>query len=605
VNRTRVLFLTSLVITAALTIQLIRVYEFSRLLPINQHEIVYAMPSPVPNFAALPEDAEVLVIYSEEDEGSRQLHRNVRTTLAMARVNASYIDVAESNLPLRNYSVVVIATEQMARLSDYAAMISFVRQGGKVVFLIRSYFHPFNAMTGMAEQRGFSLQEETGVHMLAPVFPGKDGLSFGPMLHSLLDVTLLPTARVLAETPRGTPLIWVHRFGEGEVLYINSNMMKSTVMRGMLLQCIAYLPDYFVSTIFNALVFNIDDFPAPIRFGRVDSIYNEYFIDAPQFFQQIWWPDTHNFARRHHIKFTGLAIATFNADTTSPIEPLNPLEKRQLTYFGRRLSELGGELGIHGYNHQSLALPGQMLFEDFGYVPWESLSTMEEGLRLLRRALLDMFGEVHIFSYVPPSNIVSREGRIAVRNIFPEVRIFAGVYTGDEEPGLLLQEFGRDPYVGEVVSFPRLSAGYLYQSDSMWAMYSGVAHYGLVHHFIHPDDLLDPVRSGGHAWEEMDRQINAKFAEIRRHFPFLRAMTLVEAYQYFVQTEGLRVHQTREGNKIKIHYNQVGVPVYHLLRLRNEHVASVSGGSFQIVCPINRVYLISGDAARVEIDLRR
>ncbi|MBS3900716.1 MAG: DUF2194 domain-containing protein [Dethiobacter sp.] len=546
---------------------------------------MYDMPTSLPVPAALQTYSQVVVLYSEEDEASRQLHNNVRTTFAMSRVNAGFINIADTQVPamlnrMDNHSVVVITTEQMSLLSNYISLVNFVRQGGKVVFLIRSYFRPLDDLKGITENLSFIAHEEKGVYITGSLFPGKDGLGFEHMPHSMLDVTLRPEANVLAETLRGTPLIWTHPFGEGEVLYVNTTMMKSKIMRGLLLQCVAYLPEFFVTTIFNALVFNIDDFPAPIRFGRYENIYVEYFMDTPQFFKQVWWPDTYNFARRHQINLTGLTIATFNQDTKSPLEPINPLERSQLLYFGRRLSELGGELGIHGYNHQPLAMPGQMIFEKYGYTPWESPEVMEEGLRILRRAIEEMFGDIHVFSYVPPSNIISREGRIAVKNVFEDIRVFAGLYTGISELGVLEQEFGRDPYVPEVVSFPRLSSGYLFNDDVMWTIYNGIAHYGIVHHFIHPDDLLDPVRSGGYSWEEMDRQINAMFAEIRRRFPFLRAMTLAEAYRYFIHTEGLKVLTQKNSNVIKISYNQSGVPVYHLLRLRNNRVASVSGGKF-------------------------
>jgi len=551
--------------------------------------------------------AQVLVVFSEEDEGSRLISANVKTTLAMSRVAADFVEVTALTPAMLQVPgpLVVVATEQWTRLPDPASVLDFVRRGGRVVFLMRAYFNSFNEMTGILEQRGFVTEDRAGVRVLGPLFPGKDGLTYSAMTHSMLEVRLSSEAKVLAETLTGQPLVWTHRFGAGEVLYVNSTMMKSKIMRGLMLQCIAYLPDYFLSTIFNGLVFNIDDFPAPIRFGRVESIYQEYFMETPRFFRDIWWPDTYSFARRHNLALTGLAISTFNEATTSPLPPINPLEWAQLVYFGRRLSEVGGELGIHGYNHQSLTLVGQMDFASFGYTPWPSQEAMAEGLRILRDGIIEKFGDVRIFSYVPPSNIVSREGRLAVAQVFPDVRVFAGVYAGDGELGLLEQEFGRDPYVPHVVSFPRLSSGYLHNDDVLWAIYNGIAHFGLVHHFIHPDDLLDPIRSGGHTWEQMDRQINAMFREIRRRFPSLRAMTLVQAHRYFIQSEGLEVSSYQLGDVIKVQHNRVGVPFYHLLRLRSGTVEAVVGGEFYLVCRINRIYVIRAQHELVEIKLQR
>jgi hypothetical protein len=210
-----------------------------------------------------------------------------------------------------------------------------------------------------------------------------------------------------------------------------------------------------------------------------------------------------------------------------------------------------------------------------------------------------------VFTYVPPSNIVSKEGRMAVKNVFEDVKVFAGVYVGGSEPGLLLQEFGRDPYVRDVVSFPRNSFGYLYNEPLMWNIFNLIANYGVVSHFIHPDDIFDPKRSGGLNWEEMDRQINTIFARIRNYFPFLRGMTTVEAYKHYIDLENIEVFNFREGNDIIIQYNQSRMlPIYHYLRLRGERVVSIDGGKFRVISRSHDLYLIESTSDRVTITVR-
>lgn len=556
------------------------------------------------------EYAEVLILYSHADEGSKKLYNNIYHVFKMTKVNHSFLAVEGANITrelaeLRTGDLLVVATERLAELDYYQGLINFVQNGGKVVFLTSSLFEPFDELVGIVENRGFLAESVAGLIFEEKIFPGMDDIVLDNIAGSMLDVDLYEQAKVIA-TAAGKPLIWTRRYGEGEILYVNSTILHSKTNRGLLLQCIAYLPDYFLTTIFNAIVFNIDDFPAPIKLGKHPEIYDDYFMTTVDFFKRIWWSDTYNFARRHNIRLTGLAMVTFNDDTIHPLEPVNEIEWRQMHYFGRRLAEARGEIGLHGYNHQPLAFYGQIDFEKYGYSPWRSKATMEEGLKILRTTLEEMFGKIRFSTYVPPSNLISREGRLAIKNVFEDVRVFAGLYTGNpDEPGLLLQEFGRDCYVPEVVSFPRISSGYLYSENLMWSIYSVIAHYGLVNHFIHPDDIFCYQRSGGGlSWEELDRELNKIFGEIRKHFPFLRPMTNFEAYQEFLKLENLSVYSRKTEDQIHIYYEQAVLPVYHFLRLRNKRVRTVQGGDFMLLCKERGLYLITGQEAEVKVILR-
>jgi len=606
----KIAFLIAIVVTAALTVQVVRTADLGWLSRLEQGQAAVLSPTAEPAVLPTPDDYfKVVVLYADDSAAARLLRENIFHSLRMAKLPVSYVNVrgqgAEAQVDsLSATDLLVVGTELQSGDNDaplVRSVVQFTQRGGNTVFLVRSYLPAIDHVVGIAQNRGFAQEQILGIKLGVHIFPGLDALDLPDFSQSVLDVSLRDEARVLATASAGTPLIWTNTYGEGQVLYVNSTMFQAKKNRGLLLQCLAYLPDFFVSTIFNAIVFNIDDFPAPISLGRHPRIFSEYFLSTEDFFRQVWWPDTYNLARRFNLSLTGLSMLTFNSDTVSPLQPPYEQTLRQWSYFVRRLLESGGELGLHGYNHQSLAMEGQMLFESYGYRPWESQQTMEEGLRMVAETIKSLFGNIHLFSYVPPSNIVSREGRLAIRNIFPSIRVFAGLYTGEPEPGLLLQEFGRDPYVPEVVSFPRFSAGYTPDDATRWALYSALAHYGLVHHFVHPDDVLDEARAGGHSWEEMDRQITALFSEIRQLFPFLRPMTLSEAHAAFVKTENLEVFVTSRPNEITLHYSHAVTPVYHFLRLKEGSVVRVEGGTFLLFCRDNNLYLIEGQAGQVRI----
>jgi len=283
--------------------------------------------------------------------------------------------------------------------------------------------------------------------------------------------------------------------------------------------------------------------------------------------------------------------------------PLHKFELNQIEFFGRQLAQTGGEIGIHGYNHQSLALENQMYHEDYGYNPWESQETMEKSLRILKNELTSLFGDIKFYTYVPPSNIISSEGISAVTNVFEDVVIFAGLYTGSPEKGVLYQEFGMNLDAPNILSFPRFSYGHLYDENMMWSIYSAIAHFGLVNHFIHPDDLLCEERSGGLYWEELLNEITKIFSGINSHFAFLRPMTNIQAYNYFLRQENLFVYSNLEGDEITISYNNVVFPVYHFLRLNNRTVRKIEGGKLNVLCSERGLFLIEGNKPRVIVHL--
>ena len=90
-----------------------------------------------------------------------------------------------------------------------------------------------------------------------------------------------------------------------------------------------------------------------------------------------------------------------------------------------------------------------------------------------------------------------------MKRALEDVRVYAGLYTGEESAEVLYQEFGESEHVEGVYNYPRFTAGYHYTDEVMWDMYNGIALTGLVHHFIHPDDVISEDRSKGKLWGEM------------------------------------------------------------------------------------------------------
>lgn len=607
--KSRMSYILIIILFVAIVVQFGRSGQFNQIFSLrqsNEQAQQETINSIVPN-----EYQSIVVLYSLADEGSRLLYDNVLNTFDMARLNYKMIDISSTEISseligLSGEDLLVIATENLNEMSDPSAVIEFIGDGGRAVFLIRSYYPEFDDMLGIEENEVFFTDDVYGFEFVKPFFPGLDEIKIknGKISHSILDVKLSEDIEIVAHANGNIPIIWTKEYKEGKLLYVNSTFLMDKANRGVLLNTLSYIGDYFLATIFNGKIVNIDDFPAPIKFGEDETIFEQYHMDNKSFYRYIWWSSLSNLAERFDLKYTGLIIGTYNLDTQLPLMPFYELEIEDIEFFGRKLNEVRGELGIHGYNHNSLALEEGIDFENYGYTPWESLTAMETGLQQLKDQIEKLFGDIKIHTYVAPSNLITADGKLAVKNVFEDVEVFAGVYTGDEEKGLLIQEFGPDPDIEGVYDFPRLSAGYEYSQDLMWDIYNGIGHFGIVNHFIHPDDLLDPERSKGMKWNKLDQNLNNIFSDIYERFPFLNAYTNKEAIDAYKNYENVKVYVHRVDDVITIDYETMVPPLSHYVYLKDKNIATIDGGEFLVIDQEMGLYLVISNQERVTIKLK-
>ena len=607
--KSRMSYILIIILFVAIAVQFGRSGQFNQIFSLkqsNEQEQQEIINSIIPD-----EYQSIVVLYSLTDEGSLSLYDNVLNTFDMARLNYKMIEISSSELSselmgLTSEDLLIISTENLTEMKDPSLIRKFIGDGGRAVFLVRSYYPEFDDMVGIKENDGFLDEGVYGIGFEKSFFPGLDEINLknGKIPHSILKVKITEDVEIVAHANGNIPIMWTKEYKEGKLLYVNSTFLMDKANRGVLLNTLSYLGDYFVTTIFNGKVVNIDDFPAPIKFGEDETIFKQYHMDNKSFYRYIWWSSLSNLAERFNLKYTGLIIGTYNLDTQLPLMPFYELEIEDIEFFGRKLNEVRGELGIHGYNHNSLALEEGIDFEDYGYSPWESLTAMETGLLQLKGQIEELFGDIRIHTYVAPSNLITADGKLAVKNVFEDVEVFAGVYTGDEEKGLLIQEFGPDPDIEGVYGFPRLSAGYEYSQDLMWDIYNGIAHFGIVNHFIHPDDLLDPERSKGMKWDKLDQNLNNIFSDIYERFPFLNAYTNIEAIDAYKKYENVKVYVHHADDVINIDYESMLPPISHFVYLKDKRIVTIEGGEFLVIDQEMGLYLVISNQAKVTIKLK-
>jgi hypothetical protein len=332
-----------------------------------------------------------------------------------------------------------------------------------------------------------------------------------------MDFKLLPGAKVVLRASDGRALAWSRKFGLGNVVVFNSSLFSMEGYNGTLMQLLSLADDYFLTTVFNAKVFFIDDFPAPAPLGTEYVIASNYGgIGYDEFYEKIWWPQMKELAVKRKLVYTCLALGNYENSVEMPPKPLSAKMKRDFKYYGEDILKNGHELGIHGYNHASLLMANyKTALAQIGYIPWNSVDDMERSLRALRNALDEALGKRQYHSYVPPMNMLAKEGKEAVLRVFPEMKSFDGL--GDSstyEPGVLHQSIGPDPDFPKVYDLPRFSSGYLATPEVNWQVFNYLASFGLLSHFVHPDELMDSERNANKDWAGLHAELDGLMASV-------------------------------------------------------------------------------------------
>lgn len=478
-----------------------------------------------------------LVLYSPGREDSLGYEKNIRLALEHLRIRADSLDLTRTqSVSYTDYDMVILATAywEDEMTESCARLMNYVEEGGKLLLAtvpesLGAQFDTGYRRMGIVDF-GDYLTYDT-ISFEQDLLPGMAGRTFSGETFSdvALSVTLEDSACVYAwaqdAAGRRTPLIWSYDCGRGRVAVFNSTSGKGDFWRGIVAGCVNTLSDTVMYPVVNALCLFIDDFPSPQYESESDVVRDEYNRSAKEFYRDIWWPDMLQIAKAYGDVYTGLFVATYN-DETDPARQAYTESATEL-YFGNSLLKNGCEMGAHGYNHQPLTGAGGTP-ADMHYQPWANVAGMTASLTRLKEITGQMFPAVTLRSYVPPSNYLSAEGRQAVRQALPDLEVISGIYTNEEEEGdVYVQDFT----VAEdgIAEFPRVTAGMAPDDYEQMSALSALGLYGTFSHFIHPDDVFDPDRSGGKSWEELYRAYCAWMKDIHTSYPWLRSLTATEA----------------------------------------------------------------------------
>lgn len=533
-----------------------------------------------------------VLILRTEDDISEKLSGNLQKVCDWMKLDNEAVDVSrKDSVSYMEYDIIIIATMDVEDGigKDLERIMDYVAGGGRLFWAVMpeeigSSFLSVYRQLGISDLGSFTTIE--GISFRDELLPGSRNLSFAgeEFSDSAIALRVDDNCRIYVEAAdSGLPVVWTKDYGAGRLVFYNAAASRGDYLTGMLGGCIASLYDQFMYPVINAKVIFIDDFPSPQYNSDSDVIKQEYNRTVKEFYRDIWWPDMQSAAKKYHLSYTGLFMATYN-DIVNP-ENFEYSKDNMEQYFGDSLVKNGYEMGAHGYNHQSLTLAGGTP-KELHYVPWDSQEDMAASIRKLAEITKEMFPGVTLMSYVPPSNYLSAEGRAAVAEALPALKVISGVYTSEGSEGeVYVQSFG----IAEdgIAEFPRLTSGMLKSDYEDFITINGCGLYGVYSHFIHPDDILDPDRSLGQTWQQMLDIFCERVNMVNKRYEGLRPLTASDAADALKIADAAEVSLEISEDRIEgICYNYYG-EVTFFLRSEKRPLAASDGCK---ITPLTNLY---------------
>jgi hypothetical protein len=610
----RFLIVVLIILITGILLQIFNIVNFASIFRSNTTKIIEQIDTDILTSENIPINFDQhIVIYSSDNDDSiiitehlKQIFRNTHIPYLLADISSEESSQIIEEIEIGDTIIITAANLDTLPKESIDHIVSIVSLGTDISILVSSTNPLLTEIAGIQRVEGFLPENPIGITFTEPFFPIMDEMTIdSPFItSSSLNITLNDTATPIAVSSEGVPLIWLNSWGEGSVLYTNSTLFLNKINRGLLLQLLHLNNDYNLSYIYADQIFNIEDFPAPVPMGMTDHIYNEYLRDNGKFYREIWWTDLSTLKNRYNLAFTGMALGSYTTNTGNPLPDEPKSNLNTISQFGAMLSSSGGEMGILGYNHTPLLIPGEITNNPaLSMYPslWNDAADMTAGLNKFRDSLDIMFGEIEYYTYTSPSNLIGQYTKEAVLNIFPKLKVFSGVYTNPYQyEGVFIQELGPDPDVEGVYDIPKFSQGYEITPEILWSMVNGVAEFGMVNHSINTVEILNPGRANDLRWGPLFREFEDTFQALAQNYPFLEPKTNIDAYNEYIQNENMQFYTIRDGNTIFIRLENSILPQKFYFRCESP-ISSIRGG---ILKPLKRDFLYILEITKPDVTIK-
>lgn len=549
-------------------------------------------------------DKTCLLLTNSQEANSQAAAKELEHILLDMKVGYALVDVSEDDpYDFTDYETVVVALSNISPLeTKVLELADWVKRGGSAMFPVtleqETYSRLIEPKLGIISSGYKNVVVESCYPDEAFMIGGGRAYPITDPFESARAVELSEKAKVYVWSgdEKQVPLIWEHSYGDGKFVVVNIGIYEKSV-RGFYAAAYSLLTDCIAYPVINGAVFYLDDFPAPVSGGNDIYIKRNYGLSIDNFYSSVWWPDMLNLASEHQIKYTGVLIENYDNDTSGEITRTNDTHKFQ--YFGNMLLHQQGEIGYHGYNHQPLCLDNVDYQNFLPYETWTDKDAMEHSMRELISFADKLFPNIQKSVYVPPSNILSAEGRKMLSDHFPEIRTIASHYLSSDF--VYQQEF--EVAEDGIVEQPRITSSCVIDDYMMLTAMSELNMHYVNSHFMHPDDLLDESRGAEKGWATLKTNLENYMNWLYTSAPQIDPLTgseLSGRIQRFAAVTAEKI-VTEDAIQFKIHnlYDRA----YFMVRFNKGSPGDVIGGSLEHLT--GNLYLLQADSDNITIRMSR
>ena len=550
------------------------------------------------------QEADTLLLTDVSDAASETLREEMAFILDSMCVSYEVKDVQSFLIEeLACYDKLIICFPNLNAVGeDIGVLIHWVRDGGSMMNL-QTYYADENFRV-MSEK--FGIIEGGNTYAAVSGLDVADDFMIGASLQDFyFDESYEFSFKVLLDdkcttyirsVDSGLPLLWECPYGEGSFVVMNQ-ALTGKAARGFWVAAYSLMDTVSVYPVINSSVFYLDDFPAPVPSGNGEYIQEEYGLDISNFYANIWWRDILQWEEDYGIVHTGLIIEDYSDIVNAPFPRTKDTER--FRFFGNMLINAGGELGFHGYNHMPLCLTGfdyMGLYDEYNL--WESKEEMSQALRELYEFSSELFPQCTFQIYVPPSNILSLEGRAILIETLPDIKAIASNYLPGDcgyEQEFMIAEDG-------IAEMPRITSGLIMDDYTYLMTISELNFHYVQSHFTHPDDVLDEDRGASLGWKKLKENFEAYLDFVYQAAPNIEDMTASEMIQAIkvYDTMSLRRVETDKGLSFDIG-GFMGKASF-MVRVNTSGELTATGATIEPL--VGDLYILHANESHVELEVK-
>lgn len=384
------------------------------------------------------------------------------------------------------------------------------------------------------------------------------------------------------------PSIWYKKKGYGYIGYINpDSYLKES--RGLILQSILSMQTNSIAGFLNSFIFYLDDFPIP-SYNIIRAKIEGKEVTDDEYYYKIWWPSMKTFSKEYNIKCTIVTPLSYNGSSNPPFEFTEFLVSKTNSPLNaiREIDQSEHELGLHGYNHNSLTKDR-----------WANPNNIVLSLKAAKDFLEKIVGHpIEISSYVAPNNLIDEFGASQLLKAIPEIKTIGTSYGGANN------EFSEYKILNNfTIVIPRSTYGYYPLNRLYLSTINTMANFGAFQHFIHPDDLFDTRRNPERrSWNEMYSNLRTFYNTIKNKFPWLRNHTASEAYHIYFDYLSQNVKYKWNDNTLTVILSKSSLfPKYFMVKAK-ETIKNIDGGKILDSYENSKMFIIEMNSNIMKIE---